>query len=94
MIGVDYIGIGGDYNGVTKLPNGLENVSKYPNLFALLLEQNWSEADLAKLASGNLIRVWKKVEEVRDALKLEGPRQNWIPREDLKTDTACMSEIS
>ena len=92
MIGVDYIGIGGDYNGVGEVPDGLENVSKYPNLFAVLLEQNWTEVDLGKIASGNLLRVWKKVEEVRDSLKKEKVNQNWIPKDDLKDDTTCMSE--
>ena len=92
MIGADYIGIGGDYNGVGTLSEGLENVSKYPNLFAVLLEQNWTEADLGKVASGNLLRVWKKVEEVRDSLKDEKVNQNWIPKEDLKEDKGCMSK--
>ena len=93
MIGADYIGIGGDYNGVTQMPVGLENVSKYPELFTVLLEQNWTEQDLGKLASGNIIRVWGEVENVRDSLKDQKPYQNWIPAEDLKDDTACMSEV-
>ena len=74
------------------MPEGLENVSKYPNLFAVLLEQNWTEDDLGKIASGNIIRVWKKVEEVRDMLKAENPKQNWIPKKDLEEeDVACAS---
>ena len=93
MIGADYIGIGGDYNGVTQMPVGLENVSKYPELFTVLLEQNWSEEDLGKLASGNIIRVWGEVENHRDLLKDQKPYQNWIPVEDLKDDSTCMSEI-
>ena len=91
-MGPDHIGIGGDYNGVTIMPDGLENVSKYPNLFATLLEQNWTESDLGKLASGNLIRVWKEVEAVRDNLSDEKPKQNWIPKDDLNDDTFCLSE--
>ena len=93
LIGVDHIGIGGDYNGVSEMPVGLENVSKYPNLFAVLLEQNWTEEDLGKIASGNIIRVWKKVEEVRDMLQKEFPKQAWIPEDDLyKEDMACTSD--
>ena len=91
LIGPDHIGIGGDYNGVGTTPDGLENVSKYPNLFAMLLEQNWTEADLGKLASGNILRVWKQVEEVRDTMKGEDPIQKWIPKKDLKNDTDGMS---
>lgn len=47
------------------MPKGLEDVSKYPHLFATLLESDkWSEGDIAKLAGNNLIRVFKEVEAV------------------------------
>ena len=64
-------------------------------MFAALLEDKkvyWSQQDLAKLASGNLIRVFKQVEQVRDALKMEKPYQQLIPIEDLGRNTYCMSE--
>jgi len=96
LIGVDYIGLGSDFNGVPETPEGLENASKYPNLFAVLLQQGWNEEDLSKLASGNILRAWKKVEEVRDALATESPGQKWIPMEDLRPspfeDTKCLSD--
>jgi membrane dipeptidase len=57
VAGIDHIGLGGDYDGVGQLPEGLEDVSKYPVLFAALLERGWSEADCAKLAGKNTIRV-------------------------------------
>lgn len=47
-----------------RLPKGLEDVSKYPDLFAELLARNWSEEDLEKLAGANLIRVFRAVEKV------------------------------
>lgn len=48
-----------------RVPKGLEDVSKYPHLFAALLESDkWSEEDIAKLAGKNLIRVFKEVEAV------------------------------
>jgi len=48
-----------------RVPKGLEDVSKYPHLFAALLESDkWSEEDIAKLAGRNLIRVFKEVEAV------------------------------
>ncbi len=75
-------------------PQGLEDVSKYPELFAALLddpEVDWTAEDLEKLASRNLIRVFKEVEGVRDALKYEVPYQEWIPRADLKNNTNCNS---
>ena len=72
----------------------MEDVSKYPELFAALLdnpEVKWSPQDLEKLASGNLIRVFKEVEAARDALKYEEPYQDWIPKQDLKNNTQCLS---
>jgi membrane dipeptidase len=57
VAGIDHIGLGGDYDGVKALPEGLEDVSCYPNLFGELLERKWSEGDLAKLAGENVLRV-------------------------------------
>ncbi len=57
VAGIDHIGIGGDYDGTTSLPVGLSDVSGYPALFAELSDRGWTEADLGKLASGNIIRV-------------------------------------
>ncbi len=65
LVGVDYVGIGSDFNGVGEhLPAGLEDASKYPNLIFELLKRGYSEEDIKKIFGGNLIRVWKKVEEV------------------------------
>ncbi|XP_065168909.1 dipeptidase 1-like isoform X3 [Atheta coriaria] len=86
VAGHDHVGLGGDYDGVNRMPKGLENVSKYPNLLdALALEQPtvWTHENLAKLAGGNLIRVFKDVELVRDQLEDEEPLQDWISKEDL-----------
>ena len=76
---------------------GLEDTSKYPNLFAALLEDQeffWSKEDLGKLASANLIRVFKEVELVRDALQqMEEPYADLIPIRDLeRSSTKCMSK--
>ncbi|GLY54594.1 dipeptidase [Lentzea sp. NBRC 102530] len=60
VVGVDHIGIGGDYDGVQALPQGLEDVSAYPNLFGALLDRGWSEDDLTKLAGANVLRVLKE----------------------------------
>ncbi|RZB39580.1 Peptidase M19 domain containing protein [Asbolus verrucosus] len=66
VAGVDYVGIGSDYDGVSSVPKGLEDVSKYPDLFDLLKKSNperWTIANLEKLAGRNFHRVFKKVEE-------------------------------
>jgi membrane dipeptidase len=62
VAGVDHIGLGGDYDGVKALPEGLEDVSCYPNLFAELVERGWSEGELEKLAGGNVLRVLRDAE--------------------------------
>ena len=78
----------------------MEDTSKYPNLFAALLEDEeflWTREDLGKLASANLIRVFKDVELVRDALQqMEEPYAELIPIRDLEkaslSSTKCMSK--
>ncbi|WP_329793658.1 dipeptidase [Lentzea sp. DG1S-22] len=57
VVGVDHIGLGGDYDGVQALPQGLEDVSTYPNLIGALLDRGWSEDDCTKLAGANVLRV-------------------------------------
>jgi membrane dipeptidase len=64
VAGINHIGIGGDFGGVDSLPDGLENVSKYPALFAELVRRGYSEAELAKIAQGNVLRVMRSVEAV------------------------------
>ena len=72
LAGVDHIGLGGDYDGCASLARGLEDVSGYPNLTAELLFRGWSEADVAKVLSGNALRVMRGAEAVRDAMRAEG----------------------
>lgn len=65
LVGVDYVGLGSDYDGVgPTLPTGLKDVSQYPNLFRVLLERGYSGEDVAKIAGENLLRVWSEVERV------------------------------
>lgn len=63
LVGVDYVGIGSDYDGVgDSLPSNLKDVASYPNLIEGFLKRGYSEADIAKILSGNVLRVWKAVE--------------------------------
>jgi membrane dipeptidase len=64
LVGIDYVGIGSDYDGVSNLPEGLTDVSMYPNLIKLLLERGYSEEDIQKIWSGNFLRIWKETEEL------------------------------
>uniref|UniRef100_K7FCH6 Dipeptidase n=1 Tax=Pelodiscus sinensis TaxID=13735 RepID=K7FCH6_PELSI len=64
VAGAAAVGFGGDYDGVTTVPQGLEDVSKYPDLVAELLRRKWTEAEVKDALAGNLLRVFRKVEEV------------------------------
>lgn len=63
--GVDHVGLGGDFDGVDMLPKGLEDVSKYPAITELLLRKGYSEADIHKIMSGNMMRVLKACEAAK-----------------------------
>ncbi|MFH1321986.1 MAG: dipeptidase [Bacteroidota bacterium] len=65
LAGINHVGIGSDYDGSgPTLPIGLEDVSKYPNLICELLRRGYSEKDIEKICSGNLLRVWSEVERI------------------------------
>ncbi|MEE8587540.1 MAG: dipeptidase, partial [Acidobacteriota bacterium] len=65
LAGIDHVGLGSDFDGVQgSLPNGLRDVTMYPNLFAQLLKRGYTREDIEKIASGNLLRVWGEVERV------------------------------
>jgi membrane dipeptidase len=64
VAGRDHVGIGSDYDGVPFLPEGLDGVEDYPALFVELMRRGWSDADLAKLAGGNLLRALREAERI------------------------------
>ncbi len=68
---VDSIGIGSDFDGNTHWPEGLSDVSMFPNLFAELVRRGWSDADLAKVAGGNVLRALEQAEAVAKRLQRE-----------------------
>lgn len=69
VAGVDHLGIGGDYDGTAFTPDGLSDVSGYPNLIAELLDRGWSTTDLAKLTWHNAVRVLGAAEDVARDLR-------------------------
>ncbi len=64
VAGVDHVGLGSDFDGITDVPVGLENVSTFPDLLAELLRRGWSEADVKKVAGLNALRVMRDAERV------------------------------
>ena len=63
LVGIDYVGLGSDFDGVgDSLPVGLKDVSMYPNLIYELLKRGYSDEDIQKVCSGNILRVWRKIQ--------------------------------
>lgn len=86
VAGVDHLGVGGDFDGVPGLPVGLQDVSTYPKVFQALRDRGWSDADLVKVAGGNLLRVITRVEEVAAVLQTQrGPSLATIEELDGRT---------
>ncbi len=74
VAGIEHVGLGGDYDGAVGFAAGLDDVSGYPNLLAALAERGWSDADLGRLTSRNVLRVLREAEDVARRLQFElGP---------------------
>ena len=71
VAGVDHVGIGSDFDGITEVVQGLEDVSTFPALFAELARRGWTDTDLRKLAGENLLRVFAQAEAVSKRMQRE-----------------------
>jgi membrane dipeptidase len=71
LAGVDHVGIGSDYDGVGRLPKQMEDVSTYPVLTQVLLDRGYSEADIHKIMSENILRVIQAAEAVAERMQAE-----------------------
>jgi membrane dipeptidase len=69
VAGVDHVGLGSDFDGITRAPEGLEDVSRFPALFAELIRRGWSDADLRKLAGENALRALRGAEHTAARLQ-------------------------
>jgi len=69
VAGVDHVGLGSDFDGITDVPVGLEDVSKFPDLVAELLRRGWSEVDVRKVVGLNALRVLREAERVARQLQ-------------------------
>ncbi len=80
MAGIDHIGLGGDFDGITAVPVGLEDVSTYPALVAELLRRGYSDADVKKVVGDNLLRVMRGAEKVAaDLQRTATPSRQRLP---------------
>jgi hypothetical protein len=73
VAGIDHVGLGGDFDGVESLPDGITGVDAYPAILAALMAAGWTEADIRKLAGENMLRVMRAVEAVARAKANEPP---------------------
>jgi len=69
LAGADHVGLGSDFDGIEDAPAGLEGVDKYPALLMELMKRGWTDADVAKLAGGNVLRVMVEAERVAAKLR-------------------------
>jgi membrane dipeptidase len=81
VAGVDHVGIGSDFDGITSVPQGLEDVSRFPHLIAELLDRGWSRGDVAKLCGANLLRVLRANEEQAARLQVSRPASDALIEE-------------
>jgi membrane dipeptidase len=73
VAGIDHVGLGSDFDGIPDAPVGLEAVDRYPALLAELMRRGWSDADIAKLAGENVLRVMASAEQVAARLRACAP---------------------
>ena len=74
VAGIDHIGLGGDFDGITSVVQGLEDVSKYPDLTAELIRRGYTDQDIRKILGQNILRVMRAAEQVSARLrKQRGP---------------------
>lgn len=64
VAGVEHVGLGSDFDGMPNEARGLEDVSKFPDLIAELLRRGLDDEDAAKIAGGNVLRVWRDVDQI------------------------------
>jgi membrane dipeptidase len=76
MAGIDHVGVGSDFDGITTTVKGLEDTSTFPKLFLELARRGWSESDLRKLAGENVLRVMRQAEATARRLQRERPPSN------------------
>jgi len=73
VAGIDHVGIGSDFDGIPEGPKGLEAVDRYPALLEEMMRRGWSDADVAKLAGLNVLRVMERAEQVAARVQAARP---------------------
>lgn len=85
IAGYESVGFGGDYDGVPRVPDGLEDVSKYPDLVAELLRRGWTEEEIKAALAYNFLRVFQEVEATSNRTSADIPKDEPIAYEEIKS---------
>jgi membrane dipeptidase len=93
LAGVEHVGLGGDFDGSLFQTDGLADVSGYPNLLAELVMRGWTDANLARLAGGNVLRVMREAEAVAGRLRRAGRRPSLATIEESGAGTAAAASV-
>ena len=88
-IGFDHVGLGSDFDGIPSTPEGLDDVSKFPELIAELLHMGLMDEDAAKVVGRNILRVWADVDSVAAKMQSEGV----LPAEDTIADRVWSASV-
>ncbi|XP_059986562.1 dipeptidase 3 isoform X1 [Lagenorhynchus albirostris] len=92
VTGSEFIGISGNYDGSGRFPQGLEDVSTYPVLIEELLRRGWREEELQGVLRGNLLRVFRHVEQVREENSGQSPAEDEFPNR--QVGRSCHSHLT
>lgn len=93
VAGIDHVGIGSDFWGMPDMPIGLEDVSGFPRLFAVLIQRGWSDEDLRKLAGENLLRAMRRTEAVAKELQRRSAPSPYSGEESRSVKSLSRQEI-
>ncbi len=92
VAGIDHVGIGSDWDGITSVPEGLEDVSRLPDLLVELARRGWSDDDLRKLVGGNVLRVMRTAETTARELQASEPARDILFGEAEVTEQQARTE--
>ena len=82
--GIDHVGLGSDFDGVSSLPEGIDSAADLPKITAGLMKRGYTANDMKKILGGNIMRVFREVEQMRDQMAAEGEQAPLLKKKDAK----------
>jgi membrane dipeptidase len=84
VAGVDHVGLGSDFDGISSLPEGIDSAADLPKITGELMKRGYTAQDMHKILGGNLMRVFREVEQMRDQMAAEGQQAPLLKKKDVK----------